>query len=45
MIEGIFINYTNYSSQYLVWVSEKKNIVKATDLIFIKDNQQILISK
>ena len=39
-IKGVFVSYTNYLSQYLVWVPEQKKVIKATNLIFIKDDQQ-----
>ena len=41
-IEGMFIGYTEHPSQYLVWVPERKEVIKATDPIFIEDDQQML---
>ena len=36
--EGIFIDYTNHLSQYLVWVPERKEVIKATNSIFVEDD-------
>jgi transposase InsO family protein len=41
-IEGVFIGYTDHPSQYLVWVPERKDVIKATNPIFMEDDQQIL---
>ena len=39
-VEGVFIGYTENPSQYLVWVPERKKVIKATNPIFIKDEDQ-----
>jgi hypothetical protein len=38
-IEDVFIDYTEHSSQYLVWMPERKKVIKATNLIFIEDGE------
>ena len=40
-IEGVFIGYTEHPSQYLIWVSKRREIMKATNLIFVEDDQQL----
>ena len=39
-VEDIFINYTKNSSQYLIWISERKKVIKITNSIFIEDKDQ-----
>src|SRR5437773_6011452 len=39
-VEGVFIGYTEDPSQYLVWVPERKEVIKATNPIFIEDGDQ-----
>ena len=39
-IEGVFVGYTDHPSQYLVWVPEQKEVIKASNPIFIEDDQQ-----
>ena len=36
-VENIFIDYIEDPSQYLVWLPKRKKVIKATNLIFIKD--------
>src|SRR6266487_4207091 len=38
-VEGVFIGYTEDPSQYLVWVPERKEVIKATNPTFIEDQQ------
>ena len=41
-VEDIFINYIENLNQYLIWMSERKKVIKTTNLIFIKnENQQM----
>ena len=34
------MGYIDYSSQYLIWMPERKKVIKATNPIFIEDDQQ-----
>ena len=39
LIEDVFIGYTENLSQYLVWVPERKEVIKAMNPTFIEDQQ------
>ena len=38
-VEGVFIGYTENPNQYLVWVPERKEVIKARNPTFIEDQQ------
>ena len=38
-IEDVFIDYTEDPSQYLIWVPERKKVIKTTNPTFIEDQQ------
>ena len=40
-VQNVFVGYTNDSNQYLIWVPERKNIVKTTNPTFIKNQPEM----
>ena len=44
-VKNIFINYTENLNQYLIWMSERKKVIKTTNSIFIENQQRISESR
>ena len=44
-VEDVFIDYTENLSQYLIWMPERKKVIKTMNSIFIEDQQKMPVPR